>query len=174
MFFGLAVVGFICYFAVVYPLSLYLGLDRSVVTENEEKKIVLLNVELVFNIYKVVMVATGVLSQEWAQIMVPLFFILFVILVLRAPFFCFNGQTFKRGVISAVALICLIRGINAMFGRPEGALLLELIAVGGFIGLVEWVSVWRLRRVLGGERSVYQLKVLTFLVVNLDDYLSYL
>lgn len=69
------------------------------------------------------MVCTGVLSQAAMVAVAPLFFFIFLGAVLKKPFFCYEGQKFKRAIIGGVAFVCLIRGLNAIFNNNEGSVL---------------------------------------------------
>ena len=50
---GLAAFGFTLYFLVVYLISLYCSSDTTALTDNLDRKFTFLNVELYFNLFKI-------------------------------------------------------------------------------------------------------------------------
>ena len=73
----------------VYPIALFCSSDTSILSKNGDRKFTIFNVELVFHIYKVIMVSTAVLSQDAAVVVVPIYFFIYLILIVRRPYFCF-------------------------------------------------------------------------------------
>ena len=133
---GMAITGMIIYFGVVYPVAMYCSIDTTLLTVNGDRKFSLFNAELLLNIYKIIMVATSVLAQSVMVFLTLLFFLLYLMAVLKRPYYCYAGQEFKRATVSIVAFVCISRTFNAIFGRPEGLILLELLGMVSFIFLV--------------------------------------
>ena len=86
---GIAVIGLVLHLGIVYPISLYCSSDTSILTPNGDRKFSLLNIELFFNIFKLLFVIMTVLSQKSMPYLTSVFFVIFVILVLKKPFYCF-------------------------------------------------------------------------------------
>ena len=82
------------------------------------------------------MVTCGVLSQTSMLAITPIFFVIYTLVVIKRPYFCFEGQRFKRAVLSVVAFVALARGLNAILERPEGLVLIELAGMAGFACLI--------------------------------------
>ena len=114
----MAIVGFLCYFLVVYPITLFCSSDTTALSQNGDRKFTVFNIELIFHVYKVIMVATGVFSQTAMVAVAPVFFFIYILVIVKRPYFCFEGQRFTRSLLSAVAFICFSRGCNAIFDEP--------------------------------------------------------
>ena len=168
----MAVIGTILYFGIVYPIALYCSTDTTILTANGDRKFSFFNVELLLNIYKITLVTMTVLNQTAMLVLTPLFFILYFFAILKRPYYCYDGQSFKRATVSIVAFICVSRAFNAIMQYPEGSVLVEIGGAFGFAALVEWLSLNRLKRILEQEKlTVYQVKILLFMAGNLGDYL---
>ena len=165
MMLGIAVISYMLYFAVVYPILLYCSSGTSILTENKNRKMSILNLELVFNIYKFIFVLSGTLNQSSVVAFGSIFFIIFGLILIKRPFYCFENQIINRAMISTIAFVSIIRVINAMFSQPEGSAFLELVVTICFIFFVEWVANFRLKKILDQEHlTIYQVKCLIFMV----------
>jgi len=121
---SIGVISYILYLAVVFPVALYCSSGTSVLTENKNRKISVLNLELLFNIYKIIFVLSAALNQTLMLAFGPIFFLIFWMVLLKRPYFCYEHQEIKRMMISAIAFVCLVRVINAMFNKPQGSAIL--------------------------------------------------
>ena len=79
-----------------------------------------LNLELLFNVYKIIFVLSAALNQISMLAFAPLFFVIFGLVLLKRPYYCYENQVINRAIISAVAFTCLIRVVNAILSRPIG------------------------------------------------------
>ena len=78
-------------------------------------------------------------------------------------------------MLSVIAFVCATRALNAIIGKHEGSVLVEIAGIGCFMGLVELVSQYRLKKVLEAEEfTVYKAKLLIFMAGDLSTYLEFL
>lgn len=70
---------------------------------------------------------------------------------------------------------CLLRILSETTKDYSGNILVEIMGIICFAGLVQLYSTFRLKQILGErEPSVYQMKLLAFMIGHLDEYLEHL
>ena len=136
---GLAVFALTLYLLVVYLISLFCSTDTTALTANFDRKFSFFNVELFFNIFKLLFVVLNPISSTAVFSLCPVYVVAYFALLINKPFFAYTDQNFRRSVYSIVAFLCLVRLFNAIFLVYKGSLFVEVAGGGSFAGIVEWL-----------------------------------
>jgi hypothetical protein len=70
---------------------------------------------------------------------------------------------------STVTFACLLRLLNTVFDAPESFLSAELLGSVCFLPLIDELSMFRIKMIMRLKSSVYQTKILIYMVENLSD-----
>jgi len=124
-------------------ISLYCSSDTTALTDNLDRKFTFLNVELYFNIFKILFFIFRAVDQTTVFSLCTVYVVLYFILLLARPYFAYTDQNFRRAVFSIVAFLSLVRLFNAIFKVYAGSLFVEVAGGGSFAGLVEWLCLSR-------------------------------
>ena len=73
----------------MYPITLYLYSDTTILSPSRNRKFSVVNLEFILHLYKLILVATGVISPTAMLAIMPIFFLIFVLVVVKKPYFCF-------------------------------------------------------------------------------------
>ena len=119
---GLAAFGFTLYFLVVYLISLYCSSDTTALTDNLDRKFTFLNVELYFNLFKILFFVFRAINETVVFSLCPPYVVFYFLILILRPYFAYTDQNFRRAVFSIVAFIALIRLFNAIFKVYAGSL----------------------------------------------------
>jgi hypothetical protein len=165
------IVGLTVYLVFLLPLSLYNTSNTFVLTPQLNKKLTYINIYLLLNIFRVPFAILAPASQPFLVAVAALFFIVFLSLSIKQPVFAYSHERALKGMISAVAFACLIRICQVVQGGIQQSILLQLVGMASFICLIDWVSQFRVRKILELPKpTVHQLKILMFLLSNIKEY----
>jgi predicted neutral ceramidase superfamily lipid hydrolase len=135
-----AAIGVTLHMLVVYPASLYCSSATCLLAASKDRKLSVFSAELIFVLSKVVLVMLSVFGQAVLPFLTEIYFLLYLAVIFKRPFYVNWGQSLKRVMLSVVAFVCLTRSINAITQNPKGAVLEEIAGALSFVFLVEWVS----------------------------------
>jgi hypothetical protein len=142
------VVGLVVYLAFLLPLSLYNTSNTFVLTPQLNKKLTYINIYLLLNLFRVPFAILAPTSQPLLIAAATLFLVVFLALSVKQPIFAYSHERALKGMISAVAFVCLIRLCQVIQGGAQQSLILQLVGMASFIGLVDWVAQFRIRKIL--------------------------
>lgn len=164
---GLGMASLGLYLGVVLPISLYNTSNTFVLTPQLNKKLNYINIYLVLNLFRVVFAVASALDPAYNVPVCALFFLIFAGLSVKQPVFAYSHEKMLKGMISSVAYLSLCRLLQLMQEEPV-SLPLELVGMGSFIALVDWISLQRVSQILKLQKpTIHQIKILLFLIYNI-------
>jgi hypothetical protein len=159
------------YLLFLLPLSLYNTSNTFILTPQLNKKLTYINIYLLLNLFRVPFAILAPISQPLLIATATLFFIVFISLSIKQPVFAYSHERPLKGMISSVAFACLIRVCQAIQNGEQQSILLQLVGMITFVCLIDWISQFRVRKILELPRpTVHQIKILVFLISNIKEY----
>lgn len=100
------------------------------------------------------------------------FFVFFLLIaIIKRPVFSYSYNKFKTTIISIVCFACFCRISNAVSGKLSGDIITEVLGMICFPALIEVISRNRIKSIIKQDKkSVYQLKLLLFMIGEIDYY----
>jgi hypothetical protein len=120
---AISALSLLMYIGVVYPILLYCSCDASFLSPNEDRKFSAFNAELLLTIFKPIFILVATIDQKAMPYISAPFFIIYVFLLVKSPFYAHEGQSLKRAFISALAFECLARTLYAIMSDHKGSVL---------------------------------------------------
>lgn len=158
----------------VYPLLLYLDDNPPLLLENSNRTLTFFNAEIIFNMFRLILALTTFSNPPLIVSFSMLYCIMFWIALIQNPIFLMNFLKIQLSVISLTIYSCLNRLAELIVPTEEGNIVIEIVAIGTFILAVIYFVKWRMKNILDKELSVYQIKLLIFMIYHIQDNLDLL
>ena len=164
---GVAAVTIAFYIGIVIPIGLYCNSDTSALNLNTERKIRILNSDLIFEIGKIILVAINQLSPEGMLAITSIYVVAYMLTLVWRPIYCYNGQFLKRIFSCSITFICITRVGAAIFDQPEGSALIEIVGALAFAASMDSLATYRLKQLINSPSlTITQIKLLFFMISN--------
>ena len=131
----------------ILPLLVIRHSNTFVLTPQLVQKLNAFNIYLLLIIFQALWAVASALSDPLLLTLAALFVPIFVLFAFKQPLTFYHHHNVMRGVVSVVAFAALARICEAASGITTPGLV-WVVGAGGAIALVEWVSDWRIRRLL--------------------------
>jgi hypothetical protein len=119
---SISALGFLMNLGIVYPISIYCSCDSSFLAPNKDRKFSTFNAELFLTGFKPIFILVSLTKQKMMPYLTAIFFVLYMFILMKRPFYAHTGQTIKRACISIVAFVCLSRTMNAIIDSQGSVL----------------------------------------------------
>lgn len=169
---ALSTLSLVLYLVLLLPLLVYNSSNTFILTPQLNRKLNYWNTYVWSSLFRVVFVFANVLNNSAMPFLCCFYFFVYFCLTIKRPVFAYTFERTKKAMVSAVGYIALVRVFNSVVGR-NSSVLVEVLGILGYIALVQLITHVRTQQILTRtEPSIYQFKLLFFMVGDLQRHMG--